>query len=709
MMHDYLLDKDFLQQVDQYYQRETYVKIIALDFDENPVAEIQGNIVSGSISINGESSVRRTCNLSLITTNTNITETDWSLYTKFKVYIGLKNFIDSKQYEDILWFNQGIYIITAFSTTINQQGLSVSISGRDKMCLLNGDLGGNLFAAHDFGKEYIYNDDGSITIESIPIYTIIREAIHTYALEPYSNIVINDLDDCAVELLSYRAKNCPLYIVEQEMEDGIVESNMVFAISNLGQALEEIYAADNYYDNMPFTYEGHNYIAKKRIDYGDTAGYRITDLTYAGDLILSVGDSLTSMLDKIITMLGEFEYFYDINGRFIFQRKKIYYNVPWNNAITTEKETYYEDMALSSMHSYNFSAGLLIESLSNKPNINNIKNDFAIWGMRTTTSGTKVPIHLRYAIDIKPKCYYSYTQKKLFLAKEAGGGYDWRELIYQMAVDNSIEKGKMEELKTQIQQEGLAAIRADKDIQNLTEIEQAYLSTWDSGYDAYYADLLSFWREIYNADGKKYIVDNADNFIEEKMSQEEWNEYVNNDYWNPILIKSVDSQLYFQEPELLTFWIDFIDSEYLLDKYGIGVIGRRTKVINDEGVKAIFFRDTPDVLFIRPDTDEVYEDSSLSYVRMNIPPAYANYFTISAQGKSAKETLDNLVYQHTYYQESISISAIPIYYLEPNTRIAIYDQNTNIAGDYLIKSIGYSLAHDGMMTITATKAVDRIL
>ena len=94
---------------------------------------------------------------------------------------------------------------------------------------------------------------------------------------------------------------------------------------------------------------------------------------------------------------------------------------------------------------------------------------------------------------------------------------------------------------------------------------------------------------------------------------------------------------------------------------------------------------------------------------MNIPPAYANYFTISAQGKSAKETLDNLVYQHTYYQESISISAIPIYYLEPNTRIAIYDQNTNIAGDYLIKSIGYSLAHDGMMTITATKAVDRIL
>jgi hypothetical protein len=41
-------------------------------------------------------------------------------------------------------------------------------------------------------------------------------------------------------------------------------------------------------------------------------------LTYAGDLISSIGETLTSILDKIVKMLGTFEYFYDVDGRFIF-------------------------------------------------------------------------------------------------------------------------------------------------------------------------------------------------------------------------------------------------------------------------------------------------------------------------------------------------------------------------------------------------------
>jgi hypothetical protein len=55
-----------------------------------------------------------------------------------------------------------------------------------------------------------------------------------------------------------------------------------------------------------------------KIEYKDTAGYRLTELTYAGELIANVGEALTSILDKIKNMLGNFEYFYDVNGRFIF-------------------------------------------------------------------------------------------------------------------------------------------------------------------------------------------------------------------------------------------------------------------------------------------------------------------------------------------------------------------------------------------------------
>ena len=36
--------------------------------------------------------------------------------------------------------------------------------------------------------------------------TIIREAVHQYGHEKYSNIIINDLDDKALELLEYRGK-----------------------------------------------------------------------------------------------------------------------------------------------------------------------------------------------------------------------------------------------------------------------------------------------------------------------------------------------------------------------------------------------------------------------------------------------------------------------------------------------------------------------
>jgi hypothetical protein len=55
-----------------------------------------------------------------------------------------------------------------------------------------------------------------------------------------------------------------------------------------------------------------------KIEYGQTAGYRLTELTYAGDLISNPGDSITSILDKIVGMLGNFEYFYNLDGMFVF-------------------------------------------------------------------------------------------------------------------------------------------------------------------------------------------------------------------------------------------------------------------------------------------------------------------------------------------------------------------------------------------------------
>jgi len=59
----------------------------------------------------------------------------------------------------------------------------------------------------------------------------------------------------------------------------------------------------------------------KKLEYGDTAGYRRTTLTYPvgdGELVIDAGGVLTDMLNKVTDFLGEFEYFYDVYGRFIF-------------------------------------------------------------------------------------------------------------------------------------------------------------------------------------------------------------------------------------------------------------------------------------------------------------------------------------------------------------------------------------------------------
>jgi hypothetical protein len=52
---------------------------------------------------------------------------------------------------------------------------------------------------------------------------------------------------------------------------------------------------------------------------------------------------------------------------------------------------------------------------------------------------------------------------------------------------------------------------------------------------------------------------------------------------------------------------------------------------------------------------------------------------------------------------------VPIYYLEPNNRIYVYDKNSNINGQYIVSRLSISLTYNGTMSITATKAPERIL
>ena len=75
---------------------------------------------------------------------------------------------------------------------------------------------------------------------------------------------------------------------------------------------------------------------------------------------------------------------------------------------------------------------------------------------------------------------------------------------------------------------------------------------------------------------------------------------------------------------------------------------------------------------------------------------------------SAYNMVRELLYQYTSYNESITVSAIPIFHLEPNTRITVRDPKSGIYGDYMINTISLPLDISGTMTISCTRALERI-
>lgn len=107
------------------------------------VGEIQGNTIDGSIDINANSAIRRTCSIDLVITDSSFLISEDSkiwLDKWFRVEIGIKNLIT----DEIIWFNKGIYVINKPSVKYNSKDKTLHIEGLDPMCTLDGTLGGSL-------------------------------------------------------------------------------------------------------------------------------------------------------------------------------------------------------------------------------------------------------------------------------------------------------------------------------------------------------------------------------------------------------------------------------------------------------------------------------------------------------------------------------------------------------------------------------------
>ena len=666
--YSYLYDSDFLKQVDLQKNKEQLAKITVLDWAENPIQDITGIVTGGSLNIDGSSAVRRTCNLNIYIKDTenNITNINHflSLNKKVKVEIGFKN--TTKKYLDyeIIWFPIGTYVIITPSISHSTSGTSISLQLKDKMCLLNGDVGGVLPASVTFSEMEYVNEEGLITVVKPSLYQIIQEAVNHWGGEQLGKIIISDLDTKIKKVMKWTGdSNIYLY-----------KDNNIWKVSTSNPGIEGTITIEPY----------------------DNIGYIYTDFCYTGDLVGNAGDSVTSILDQIKNTLGNYEYFYDLDGNFIFQEIKNYLNTSQS---TIEIQNLNQDDYIIDQSKgktvYTFDDSTLITSYSNNPQFNMIKNDFIVWGSRETPSGQKVPIRYHLAIDKKPDIgnthlvfKYMDEEEGLVKAKSVISVTELPDIsdavigvFYYNTIDKKIYTYDAETEKYKIIDTTLTELTAT-DWRTELYLQGVDAESFSTNNNDYFTELSNEWVKLYDIWGNSNSNTSPDFYEEVKRN-----------------------------PSNIDYFLDFIDSGAAIDEFSIQNIGRRTKVVTDDKVNCIFAPDIPDWIIINNKdplaTEKEEEAASRGQQFSRVDEEIYNALSAGGNANSAYDYVRSLLYQYTSYNESINIQCIPIYYLDVNTRIGVQDAESNIYGDYIINRISLPLDLSGTMTISATRALER--
>lgn len=678
-LYPYLQNNQFLKELDNMSVREQYIKITVLEFfTENPIEEIQGKVTSGSMTIDGKSAVRRTCNLSLVSEKSKNDLTDlnnlFAINKKCSIEIGLKNFTQYYREYDIIWFPLGVYTFKNPNLSHSSSGLTISLTLTDKMAFLNGEAGGTIAASVSLDEEETYDEFGQVIVNRPIIYKIIQELVNHFGGEQLGRILINDIPTEVKQVMKWIGKT-PLYGIYEEGNNGKVP-NLLTTNANKVASLT---------GNSDY----------KIYEYGDDVGYISTTFTYPGELVASQGNTVCTILDTIKNTLGNYEYYYDVYGNFIFQEIKNYLNtskatVDLNNI---QNDINYDISIAQGKAVYVFDNSNLISSYSNSPSYDMIKNDFVIWGIRTTADGMQLPIRYHLAIDKKP-----------------------------------IPQGVFENLVKVTNEDGLIVIKSPIFVENISVIPRGVVGVY------YLCGGKIF---TWNTDKKDYIV--AENAVIVNIKPSDWRaqlylqgvvaEYQglhSNDYYVelvnefPKIYDWVEESGYWtnkikkevlEHPEMLDYFLDFIDTPQT-QQFSVQAIGRRTFSENSNDINCLFEPIPNDIILIeagQENTNEIRQE----WMNQGIPcyQVDSSLYSGLATGGSlygAYSRVRELLYQYLSYNETITLQTIPIYHLEPNTRITVKDTVSGIHGDYIINSISLPLNNGGTMTINASRALERL-
>jgi hypothetical protein len=208
----------------------------------------------------------------------------------------------------------------------------------------------------------------------------------------------------------------------------------------------------------------------------------------------------------------------------------------------------------------------------------------------------------------------------------------------------------------------------------------------------YAAELNAEWPKIYNVRNKK-VYDKQLNDIQVPVYKGGYRTEINSSQYE--------------------YFLDFIDGSSggntSLSQFNINNIGRRTVIGKDNTSNCIFATEIPNYIIIEADGDiseEIELVEKKGQTAVLVSPEVFNKLVLGGNKTAAYDKVKELLYQHMSYNESISLTTIPIYYLEPNTRITIADNDVNVNGDYIINTISLPLGI-GTSTISCSKAISK--
>lgn len=271
------IDDKYINALKQNIIRPVF-KVELMDFAENIIGELTQDISkedSGSISVNYQQGVRRSCTLTLINVSDNLKlkkgkylldENGIWINTKFKLYTGIKiprfevvqpemiydqtkdNIIyqdnepnvllyqnqSQKIEEDIYWFSQGVYLLTDPSVFRDMSKRTITINGVDKFCVFGSETNFNQ-------TEATYKIEAGSKVNKV-VTSILEfdkgNGLPLDVVEPY-------IDPNIKVLVTEELGEVPLAQVELPFE---IDKSPETYFGDILIELANIYACDIYYD-----------------------------------------------------------------------------------------------------------------------------------------------------------------------------------------------------------------------------------------------------------------------------------------------------------------------------------------------------------------------------------------------------------------------------------------------------------------------------